>query len=86
MHPRFEDFEYVSNDEDESDSLAWMGNGMIMAQEMNTSTTGYLDLVDKPPVIGKPAVSLPRNDHEDVRGRGLDNFVEPVKVQIRVEN
>ncbi|KAH9234571.1 hypothetical protein K456DRAFT_1835234 [Colletotrichum gloeosporioides 23] len=86
MHPRFEDFEYVSNDEDESDSLAWMGNGMIMAQEMNTSTTGYLDLVDKPPVIGKPAVSLPRNDHEDVRGRGLDDFVEPAKVQIRVEN
>ncbi|KAK1856070.1 flavin-binding monooxygenase [Colletotrichum chrysophilum] len=67
MHPRFEDFEYVSNDENEGDSLAWMGNGMIMAQEMNTSTTGYLDLVDKPPVIGKPAVSLPRNDHEDVR-------------------
>ncbi|KAF4811490.1 FAD-binding monooxygenase moxY [Colletotrichum siamense] len=86
MHPRFEDFEYVSNDEDESDSLAWMGNGMIMAQEMNTSTTGYLDLVDKPPVIGKPAVSLPRNDHEDVRGRSLDDFVEPAKVQIRVEN
>lgn len=86
MHPRYEDFEYVPNDEDESDSLAWMGNGMIMAQEMDTSTTGYLDLVDKPPVIGKPAVSLPRNDHEDVRGRGLDKFIEPVKVQIRVEN
>lgn len=49
-HPRFEDFDYESHETDETDSLAWMGNGMIMAQELNTSTTGYLDTVDKPPV------------------------------------
>lgn len=53
-HPRFEDFEYASNDAEELDSLAWMGNGMIMAQELGTSTTGYLDAVDKPPVYVEP--------------------------------
>ncbi|KAJ5116039.1 FAD-binding monooxygenase moxY [Penicillium angulare] len=54
-HPRFEDFDYESNDTDEIDSLAWMGNGMIMAQELNISTTGYLDTVDKPPVRTNPS-------------------------------
>ncbi|CAG9961945.1 unnamed protein product [Clonostachys byssicola] len=49
-HPRFEDFDYESNDTDELDSLAWMGNGMIMAQELKSSTTGYLDSSDKPPL------------------------------------
>ncbi|KAF2803258.1 FAD/NAD(P)-binding domain-containing protein [Mytilinidion resinicola] len=48
--PRFEDFEYGSFDEDEEDCLAWMGNGMIVAQEKDTSTTGYLDTVDVPPL------------------------------------
>ena len=47
--PRFEDFEYSSFDEDEEDSLAWMGNGMIMAQTEGRSTTSYLDYVDIPP-------------------------------------
>ncbi|KAF2492799.1 hypothetical protein BU16DRAFT_564111 [Lophium mytilinum] len=37
--PRFEDFEHSSFDEDEDDCLAWMGNGMIVAQEKDTSTT-----------------------------------------------
>ncbi len=51
--PRFEDFEYSSFDEDEEDSLAWMGNGMILAQTENRSTTSYLDYADipAPPVI-----------------------------------
>lgn len=48
--PRYEDFEYSSFDQDdELDSLAWMGNGMIMAQTQGRSTTGYLDDVDVPP-------------------------------------
>lgn len=48
--PRFEDFEYSSFDEDDEDCLAWMGNGMIMAQMENRSTTSYLDFVDVPPL------------------------------------
>lgn len=48
--PRFEDFEYCSYDEEEDDCLAWMGNGMIMAQTEGKSTTSYLDSADVPPV------------------------------------
>uniref|UniRef100_A0A8H7KFR0 FAD/NAD(P)-binding domain-containing protein n=1 Tax=Bionectria ochroleuca TaxID=29856 RepID=A0A8H7KFR0_BIOOC len=44
-HPRWEDFEYESMDED---SLAWMGDGLVLAQLSVDSTTGYLDLVDVP--------------------------------------
>lgn len=47
--PRFEDFEYSSFDEDEEESLAWMGNGMILAQMEGRSTTTYLDTVIIPP-------------------------------------
>jgi hypothetical protein len=50
-NPRFEDFEYCSfNSSDDLDILSWMGNGMIEAQVLKTSTTGYLDDVDVPPV------------------------------------
>jgi hypothetical protein len=52
-NPRFEDFEYRSFDEDEAEednSLAWIGNGMVEAQILNTSTTWYLDQVDIPPI------------------------------------
>lgn len=50
--PRFEDFEYSSYDNEDPDGLlAWMGNGMIEAQELGTSTTGYLNCVDIPPVL-----------------------------------
>ncbi|CAH0027783.1 unnamed protein product [Clonostachys rhizophaga] len=42
---KWEDFEYESMDED---SLAWMGNGLVLAQLSADSTTGYLDLVDVP--------------------------------------
>lgn len=49
-HPRFEDFEYTSFDPDEEDCLGWMGNGMVLASMNKTSTTGYLDNVDIPPV------------------------------------
>lgn len=61
-HPRFEDFDYESNDTDEIDRLAWMGNGMIMAQELNTSTTGYLDTVDKPPILATAGLQTPPLD------------------------
>ncbi|KAK3633144.1 hypothetical protein LTR56_015920 [Elasticomyces elasticus] len=47
--PRFEDFEYSSFQSEEADCLAWMGDGMIVAQKEGTSTTGYLDIVDIPP-------------------------------------
>lgn len=47
---RFEDFEYSSFEENSEDCLAWMGNGRIQAAENDTSTTGYLDEVDIPPV------------------------------------
>lgn len=50
-NPRFEDFDYCSFDSnDELDILSWMGNGMIEAQMNKTSTTGYLDTVDVPPL------------------------------------
>jgi hypothetical protein len=32
----------------DEDSLAWMGNGLVLAQLSADSTTGYLDLVDVP--------------------------------------
>lgn len=48
--PRFEDFEYSSFDTSEEDSLAWMGNGMVVASMNNTSTTGYLNNMDIPPL------------------------------------
>lgn len=51
-NPRFEDFEYSSFEDDVTgeDCLAWMGNGMIMAQTEGTSTTTYLDEIDYPPL------------------------------------
>ncbi|VUC29945.1 unnamed protein product [Clonostachys rosea] len=49
-NPRFEDFDYSSFEDEELDMLMWMGNGMISAQVDKTSTTGYLDTVDIPPV------------------------------------
>jgi hypothetical protein len=57
-NPRFQDFEYVSfyggNSGDRSEGedalLAWMSNGMILATERDESTTGYLDIVDIPPL------------------------------------
>ena len=48
--PRFEDFGYSSYEKTEEDSLAWMGNGMILAQEEGRSTTEYLNDVDIPPL------------------------------------
>ncbi|KAK4938262.1 hypothetical protein LTR10_021241 [Elasticomyces elasticus] len=48
--PRFEDFEYSSFEDEEEDCLAWMGNGMIMAQIEGRSTTDYLDYADIPPL------------------------------------
>lgn len=68
-HPRFEDFDYESNDADEIDSLAWMGNGMIMAQEMDTSTTGYLDTMDKPPVANPPVNGVKRRKLENAHAQ-----------------
>jgi hypothetical protein len=57
---RFEDFEYSSFEGDDEDSLAWMGSGMIRAQVENTSTTGYLDDADIPPLPAIQALpSLP---------------------------
>ena len=73
-HPRFEDFDYCSHDVDEIDSLAWMGNGTIMAQELNTSSTGYLDTVDKPPIPAPTPEEqeVKTNDPEGSRGHVLD--------------
>jgi hypothetical protein len=68
---RFEDFDYTSlyegKDDDaenaENSLLAWMGNGMVLATQLNESTTGYLDVVDIPPLPRSyPAMKSPVTD------------------------
>jgi hypothetical protein len=86
--PRWEDFEYSSYDEDEEDSLAWMGNGMIMAQTEGRSTTTYLDHADIPPVPGlSPASSSPSSQAttpyslvEDAQVVGIKEGIERVLI------
>ncbi|CAK7221647.1 hypothetical protein SEUCBS140593_004636 [Sporothrix eucalyptigena] len=55
-HVRFEDFDYRSFEDDEENCLSWMGNGRILAAELDIPTTGYLDTVDVPPVDSKSSV------------------------------
>lgn len=51
-NPRWEDYEYEYLDEkwnngEDPDFLAWMGNGLTIAQEEGGKTTYYLDDVEE---------------------------------------
>jgi hypothetical protein len=96
-HPRFEDFDYASNDADDLDCLAWMGNGMIQAQEMNLPTTGYLNSLDVPPVpvsdeLQQEKLKLSKSIKEeveqsrDIHKRNIDGIVVSVSEQVMVES
>ena len=50
-NPRWEDFNYTYMPETEENPLAWLGNGLTLAQQREEVTTEYLDTVDKPPVV-----------------------------------
>lgn len=50
-NPRYEDFNYEYLPEIENNLFGWLGKGLTLAQEHEKVTTGYLDTVDKPPVI-----------------------------------
>jgi hypothetical protein len=84
-NPRFEDFEYGSFDDgSDLDILSWMGNGMIEAQVHKTSTTGYLDTVDIPPVPRSHMLPpTPPTPPEDGQDKVPIRIMEPVAV---VEN
>ena len=77
--PRFEDFEYCSFEEDESDVLSWMGNGMILAQLENRPTTSYLDDVDIPPVPG--LVSTSSSSTSASNGGDGFSFVDGMRIE-----
>jgi hypothetical protein len=49
--PRYEDYEYVRKSPTEENMLAWLGNGLTMAQVENGNTSAYLDTVDVPPIL-----------------------------------
>ena len=60
--PRFEDFVYVQMPPIRDNILAWLGNGLTMAQNEGSNTTAYLDEVDLPPVINHgPRPAKPAN-------------------------
>ncbi len=56
-HPRWEDFEYERDEQLRGNRLAWLGNGMTLAQRNGEDTTGYLEHADIPPPI-VPGVEL----------------------------
>jgi len=78
--PRFEDFVYVHMPNVRENLLAWLGNGLTMAQKEGSNTTAYLDEVDIPPLINhkprpaKPASQkIPITDISASAANGLRN-------------
>ncbi|KAJ5924897.1 hypothetical protein N7454_007536 [Penicillium verhagenii] len=57
-NPRWEDFQYNYLPETEENRFSFLGKGLTLAQEANSVTTEYLDLVHKPTVINSQ--ELPR--------------------------
>lgn len=49
-NPRWEDFNYERLPETEENRLAWLGNGLVLAQLDGTTATEYLDAVEVPPI------------------------------------
>ncbi|KIV81308.1 hypothetical protein PV11_03501 [Exophiala sideris] len=50
-NPRWEDFEYSPMTQTGENAMAWLGNGLTLAQHEGTATTDYLDTVQSPKVV-----------------------------------
>jgi hypothetical protein len=61
-NPRFEDFHYVHLPTARDNVLCWLGNGLTVAQKEEGNTTGYLDMVDIPPVINRGPQELKKGN------------------------
>ena len=66
--PRFEDFEYVALPATRENPMAWLGNGLTVAQETGKGTTAYLDEVDVPPVINQGPRKVEEKKKIEVEG------------------
>ena len=62
-NPRFEDFNYEYMPETMENPLSWIGNGLTLAQQENRVTTGYLDIVDIPPIVNPEELDDPNPDN-----------------------
>lgn len=66
-HPRWEDFNYGLLPAARGNGLAWMGNGLTMAQQNAESTAAFLEEVNVPSIINPG----PRPDKQKFEGGAL---------------
>ncbi|VUC32890.1 unnamed protein product [Clonostachys rosea] len=78
-NPRWEDFRYGLVPEAGGNPMAWLGNGMTMAQQNGEKTSSFLDEVDVPPAIHQYpsfATNLAKDESSKVHAEGTNSVIE----------